>query len=61
MLDVHEQFAHILRNVFAQQETDVAIKLVHVAHGADARCGFGDACAVPQSGGAVVACACGDL
>ena len=61
VLNGHQERAHTLRHVFAEQHADVGIEFVHVAHGVHTQAVFGNARVVAQSCGAVVAGAGGDL
>ena len=61
MLHVDEQLAHAAGQRLAQQQADVRVELVHIAHGRDAQVVLGHARVVAQAGAAVVAGARGDL
>ena len=40
VLDLHKQFAHLLWHVFTQQDPNVAVEFIHVAHGMDPQAVF---------------------
>jgi hypothetical protein len=61
VLDVGQQLAHRLGQGLAQQQADVRVELVHIAHGVHAQAVLGHAGVVAQAGGAVVSGAGGDL
>ena len=61
VLDVDQQLAHLGRQWFAQQQAEVRVELVHVAHGVRAAAVFGYPGVVAQAGAAVVAGAGGNL
>jgi hypothetical protein len=58
---LHQQFAHAAGHVLAQQQADVRVELIDIAHGMHAQAVFGHARVVAQSGGALVSSAGGDL
>ena len=61
VLHIAQQFAHVLRQRLAQQQTDVGIELVHIAHGVRTQAVLGHAGVVAQAGAAVVSGSGGDL
>ena len=61
VLYFHQQFAHASGHGLAQQHANVAVELVHLAHGMHAQAVFAHAAVVAQARGAVVAGAGGDL
>ncbi|MNZ82864.1 hypothetical protein D3C78_1015730 [compost metagenome] len=61
VLDIDQQRAHVLRQVLAQQQADVRIEFVHVAHGVGPSAVLRNPAVVAQAGGSIVAGAGGDL
>jgi hypothetical protein len=61
VLDGDQQLADVVGQRFGQQQAEVGVQLVDVAHGLHAQVVLGDAAAVGQAGRAVVAGAGGDL
>ncbi len=61
VLDGIEQRAHILRQRLAQQQPELRVELIDLAHGVDAQAALAHALVVAQPGGAGVAGAGGDL
>jgi hypothetical protein len=61
MLDLHQKFPHVRGHLLAQQQADVRIEFVHLAHGVYAQMVLGHTGVVAQARGAVVAGARGDL
>ena len=61
VLDLDQQRAHIGGHVFAQQQANVGVEFVHIAHGVHAQAVLGYAGVVAQAGGAGVAGSGGDL
>ncbi len=61
VLHIDQQFAHVVGQGLAQQQADVGIELVHIAHGVRAAAVLGDARVVAQARAAVVSGARGDL
>jgi hypothetical protein len=55
VLDLDQQRAHIGGHVLAQQQADVRVEFVHVAHGVHAQAVLGHAGVVAQAGGAGIA------
>ena len=61
VLHIDQHGAHILGQRFAQQQADVRVQLVHIAHGMRAGAVLGNPGVVAQAGGAIVAGARGNL
>jgi hypothetical protein len=61
VLYLYQQGAHASRHVFAQQHANVAIELVHIAHGVHTQAVFRNPGVVAQPCGAVVTRAGGYL
>ena len=61
VLNVDEQIAHILRQGFAQQQADMRVQLIHIAHGVRTAAVLRNTGVVPQAGGSIIASAGGDL
>jgi hypothetical protein len=61
VLDVDQQVAHILGHWLAQQQADMRVQFIHIAHGMRAAAVLGNAGVVSQAGGSVISGAGGDL
>ena len=61
MLHFDQQIANILWQLLTQQQTNVRVQFVHIAHGVHSQAIFRHALVVAQAGGAFVACSRGDL
>ena len=61
VLHLDQQGADFIGHGLAQQQADVGVEFVHIAHRVDAQAVLGDALVVAQAGGAGVAGARGDL
>jgi len=61
VLDVDQQVAHLLGHWLAQQQADMRVQFIHIAHGMRATAVLGNAGVVSEAGGSVISGAGGDL
>ncbi len=61
MLNFYQGRTHRFRHVFAQQNADMAVEFVNLAHGVNAQAVFRNPGVVAQAGGAAISGAGGDL
>ena len=61
VLNFHQEFTHAVGHVLAEQNANVRVELVHIAHGMHTQAVFGHALVVAQARRACVARAGGDL
>ena len=61
MLDRHQLFPQIVRHVFAEQQAEMLIQFIDIAHRLNAQRVLGGAAAITQPGGAIVPGAGGDF
>ena len=61
MLYFDQHITNILWHFFTQQQTNVRVQFIHIAHGMHTQTVFRHALVVAQAGGALVACSGSDL